>query len=55
MSQVAAEKSQKLKDRVILVTGASYGIGAHAALAYAREGATVILLGPHTRYARNRL
>lgn len=45
MSQAAAEKSQKLKDRVILVTGASYGIGAHAALAYAREGATVILLG----------
>ena len=45
MSQAAAEHSQKLKDRVILVTGASYGIGAHAALAYAREGATVILLG----------
>ncbi|HCM05066.1 MAG TPA: YciK family oxidoreductase, partial [Oceanospirillales bacterium] len=45
MSQAAAAKSLKLKDRVILVTGASYGIGAHAALAYAREGATVILLG----------
>jgi NAD(P)-dependent dehydrogenase (short-subunit alcohol dehydrogenase family) len=45
MSQAAAEKPLKLKDRVILVTGASYGIGAHAALSYAREGATVILLG----------
>ncbi|MBL4796462.1 MAG: YciK family oxidoreductase [Oleispira sp.] len=45
MSQAATEKQLKLKDRVILVTGASYGIGAHAALAYAREGATVILLG----------
>ena len=45
MSQAAPEKQLKLKDRVILVTGASYGIGAHAALAYAREGATVILLG----------
>ena len=45
MSQTVAENQQKLKNRVILVTGASYGIGAHAALAYAREGATVILLG----------
>ena len=36
---------QNLKDKIILVTGASYGIGAHAALTYARHGATVILLG----------
>jgi NAD(P)-dependent dehydrogenase (short-subunit alcohol dehydrogenase family) len=34
-----------LKDRVILVTGASRGIGQTAALAYARHGATVILHG----------
>ncbi|HEB94942.1 MAG TPA: YciK family oxidoreductase [Sedimenticola thiotaurini] len=33
-----------LADRHILVTGAAYGIGREAALAYARHGATVILL-----------
>ena len=34
-----------LQDRIILVTGASDGIGRAAALAYAAHGATVILLG----------
>ncbi|MBL4606440.1 MAG: YciK family oxidoreductase [Pseudomonadales bacterium] len=34
-----------LKDKVILVTGASDGIGKAAAIAYAKYGATVILLG----------
>jgi len=34
-----------LKDKIILVTGAGAGIGKEASLAYARHGATVILLG----------
>ncbi|HNE90961.1 MAG TPA: SDR family NAD(P)-dependent oxidoreductase, partial [Agitococcus sp.] len=34
-----------LKDKVILVTGASDGIGRVAAKTYAKHGATVILLG----------
>jgi len=36
---------QNLKDRVILVTGAGDGIGRVAAINYAAQGATVILLG----------
>ena len=36
---------QILKDRIILVTGAGYGIGREAALTFARAGATVLLLG----------
>lgn len=38
-------KTDALKDRVILVTGAGDGIGAVAAMTYARHGATVVLLG----------
>lgn len=34
-----------LENRIILVTGAGYGIGRTAALTYARAGATVLLLG----------
>ena len=38
-------KSDLLENRIILVTGASNGIGREAALTYARYGARVILLG----------
>jgi NAD(P)-dependent dehydrogenase (short-subunit alcohol dehydrogenase family) len=38
-------KSNYLRDKVILVTGAGAGIGKEAALQYARYGASVILLG----------
>ncbi len=38
-------KSDLLQNRIILVTGASDGIGREAALTYARYGARVILLG----------
>ena len=37
--------SQHLKDRVVIVTGAGQGIGQTAAIAFAKQGATVILVG----------
>jgi len=37
--------TQKLKDRLALITGASHGIGRAVALAYAKEGAHIIALG----------
>lgn len=42
-------KPDLLKNRVVLVTGAGDGIGAAAAKAYARHGATVVLLGRTVR------
>lgn len=38
-------QSDLLKDKIILVTGASDGIGKHAAIHYALHGATVVLHG----------
>ncbi len=36
---------QDLKDRVIIVTGAGQGLGQTAAIAFAKQGATMILIG----------
>jgi NAD(P)-dependent dehydrogenase (short-subunit alcohol dehydrogenase family) len=40
---------QLLRERVILITGASGGLGSAAALACARRGATVVLLGRNVK------
>ena len=45
-------KSDLLNHRIILVTGASDGIGREAALTYARYGAQVILLGRNAEKLR---
>lgn len=45
-------ESNLLTDRIILVTGASDGIGREAALTYARYGARVLLLGRNPQKLR---
>ncbi|XTZ40299.1 YciK family oxidoreductase [Salmonella enterica] len=46
-------KHDLLTNRIILVTGASDGIGKEAALTYARYGATVLLLGRNEEKLRH--
>lgn len=46
-------QTNSLKDRVILITGATGGFGKAMSLAYAEAGATVILLGKTIRYLEN--
>lgn len=46
-------KQDLLQNRIILVTGASDGIGREAALTYARYGATVVLLGRNDEKLRH--
>ncbi|MDJ0882455.1 MAG: SDR family NAD(P)-dependent oxidoreductase [Gammaproteobacteria bacterium] len=46
-------ESHCLQDKVILVTGASGGYGKTMSLAYARAGASVILLGKNVRLLEN--
>lgn len=45
MTEPTQATADSLKGRVILVTGAGSGLGREAALAYAKQGATVALLG----------
>ncbi len=45
MTQPVQSAPDSLKNRVVLVTGAGTGLGREAALAYAKHGATVALLG----------
>ncbi len=45
--------SKKLQDKVILISGASQGLGEQVAYAYAAEGATVVLLGRNQRKLEN--
>jgi NAD(P)-dependent dehydrogenase (short-subunit alcohol dehydrogenase family) len=45
----AAVSPDELKGRVILITGASQGVGRAVALSCAEHGATVLLLGRNTR------
>lgn len=42
-----------LQDKVILISGASQGIGEQVALAYAKAGATVVLLARHQKKLEN--
>lgn len=41
--------SQQLQNKIILVTGASQGLGEHVAKAYAAAGATVVLVARHQK------
>ena len=41
--------SGQLQDKIVLVTGASQGLGEQVAKSYAAQGATVILVARHQK------
>lgn len=52
-SDLARVESRLLEDKVAIVTGASRGIGAAAARAFAAAGATVVLTARSTRHLQD--
>src|SRR5712672_937688 len=47
----AASTSERFRDRVVLITGAAHGMGRAHALAFAREGARMVLCDACRQYS----
>jgi NAD(P)-dependent dehydrogenase (short-subunit alcohol dehydrogenase family) len=52
MELIARKLAVRLKDKIVLVTGASKGIGRALSLGMAREGADVVVTSPATSPGR---